>query len=308
MNKNSKIYVSGHSGMLGSAMVRHLKVMGYTNIVTRTHKDLDLTKQADVEAFFAQEQPEYVFHIAAKTGGVMLNKKYPVDYLTEGTYIALNVLQAANKYNTKGVVYVSSAKIYPEEAPQPISEKCFMGGYLEELWEEYALAKIVGTKYCESVAKQYHKHFVAAILPTVYGNENFGTSVVPMLVDKFVKAVINHERTVTIWGTGKARREFINSNDVADALLFLMEHGRAGERYNVGSGAECTIRKLAETLQRISGFDGELVFDVSKPESAQRQFLDSSIIYKLGWQPKISFEDGLMEIYQEHLQNIIKNQ
>jgi len=308
MNKNSKIYVSGHSGMLGSAMLKRLKAEGYTNIVTRTHKELDLTRQAEVESFFAQEQPEYVFHIAAKTGGVMLNKEYPVDYLTDGTYIALNVLQAANKYNAKGVVYISSVKIYPEEALQPISEKCFMGGYLEELWKDYALGKTVGTKYCESVAKQCNKHFVAAILPTVYGTGNFGTSVIPMLADKFANAVINNKKEVIVWGTGKAQREFINSADAADALLYLMENGESGEYYNVGSGAEFRIRDLAEALQRISGFEGELVFDTSKPESAKRQFLDSSKIYKLGWRPKIAFEAGLSEVYKEHLQNILKEQ
>jgi len=306
MDKNSKIYVSGHSGMLGSAMVRRLRDEGYTNIITRTHKELDLTRQADVEAFFAAEQPEYVFHIAAKTGGVMLNKEYPVDYLADGILIALNVLQAANMYDAKGVVYISSVKIYPEEASQPILEKYFMGGYLEKLWEEYALGKTIGTKYCDSVAKQYNKHFVAAVLPTVYGLGNFGTSVIPMLVDKFANAVINQDKSVTVWGTGKARREFINSVDVADALLFLMENGEAGQHYNVGSGSECTIRELAEKIQQISGFQGELVFDITKPESAKRQFLDSSKVYKLGWQPKITFETGLKEVYQEHLKKIVK--
>ena len=283
-------------------MLRCLQARGYTNIVTRSHRELDLTRQADVEAFFALEQPEYVFHIAAKTGGVAMNKKYPADYLAEGTQIALNVLKAAHDYNAQGVVYVSSANVYPEDAPQPLKEEQFMNGRLPAFLSGYALAKTVGVKYCACINQQFGKHFVSAVLPTVYGTNDFGTTVMPMLADKFADAVINGKPAVEIWGTGNARREFIHSEDAADALLFLMEHGQGGEHYNTGTGEEHTIRELAETLREVSGFKGELVFDTTKPESAGRQFLDSTKLYQLGWSPKKAFRDGVAEVYQEHFQ------
>ena len=300
MDKKARIYVSGHSGMLGSAMMRRLTDGGYTNIITRTHSELDLTRQADVEHFFAEERPEYVFHIAAKTGGVMLNKQYPVEYLNEGTLIALNVLNAAHEYGAKGVVYVSSANVYPEDAPQPMGEELFMNGRLPFFLGGYALAKTVGIKYCESVNRQFGKHFVSAILPAVYGLNDFGTTVMPMLMDKFADAVINQKPSVEIWGTGNVRREFIYSGDVADALLFLMEHGEGGQHYNVGSGEEHTIRELAEILQKASGFSGELFFDTTKPESAGRQFLDGSKLHSIGWNPQTGFRDGVKKVYEEH--------
>ena len=304
MDKSAKVYVSGHAGMLGSAMMARLQVDGYTNIITRTHKELDLTRQADVEAFFEAERPEYIFHIAAKTGGVMLNKQYPVEYLTEGTLIALNILNAANTYDSKGVVYVASANIYPEDAPQPMSEELFMTGKLPFFWGGYALAKTVGVKFCECAHRQHGKHFVSAVLPAVYGLNDYGTTVMPMLVDKFADAVTTGKPDVTVWGTGNVYREFIHSRDVADALLFLMERGESGQHYNVGSGEEHTIRELAEILKEASGFGGDLVFDTSKPESAGRQFLNSAKLYSLGWKPKISFADGVKEVYEEHLKRL----
>lgn len=301
MNKNSRIYISGHTGMLGSAMRKRLQEKGYTNLITRTHSQLDLVRQSDVESFFEAERPEYIFHIAAKTGGVASNKQYPVEYLSEGTLIALNVLNAAYKWGTKGAVYVASANVYPEDAPQPMDERLFMNGRLPYFLSGYALGKTVGVKFCESAYRESGKHFVSAILPAVYGLNDFGTTVLPMLMDKFATAVIRNEPSVEIWGTGKARREFINSMDVADALLFLMEHGESGQHYNVGSGEEHTIREIAEILQEISGFTGDLFFDTAKPESASRQFLDSNKLYDLGWKPRISLVNGLREVYAEHL-------
>lgn len=301
MNSESRIYVTGHTGMLGSAMLHRLQAGGYTNVITRTHKELDLTRQAEVEAFFEAERPEYVFHIAAKTGGVMLNKQYPVDYLAEGTLIALNVLNAAYTCGVKGLVYVSSANIYPEDAEQPMGEELFMNGKLPYFWGGYALAKTVGVKYCECANRQAGRHFVSAILPAVYGLNDYGTTVMPMLIDKFADAVVNGKPDVTIWGTGKVRREFIYSEDVADALIFLMKYGESGEHYNVGSGEEHTIRKLADILQEVSEFQGQLIFDTTKPESAGRQFLNSEKIYKLGWKPKVPFQDGVKRVYLEHL-------
>lgn len=304
MERNSKIYVSGHSGMLGSAMMSRLQLDGYTNIITLTHQELDLTRQADVEAFFEQERPEYVFHIAAKTGGVMLNKQYPLDYLVQGTLIALNVLNAAYTYGAKGVVYVSSANIYPEDAPQPMGEDLFMSGKLPFILGGYALAKTVGVKFCECANRQDGRHFVSAVLPAVYGLNDFGTTVMPMLLDKFADAVITGKPDVTVWGTGNVRREFIFSEDVADALLFLMEQGDNGQHYNVGSGEEHTIRELAEILKDVSGFQGELVFDTTKPESAGRQFLNSEKLYRLGWKPKVTFQCGVEKIYHEHFDRL----
>lgn len=304
MDKVSKIYVTGHTGMLGSAMMTRLQLDGYSNIVTRTHKELDLTRQSDVEAFFEAERPEYVFHIAAKTGGVMLNKKYPVEYLAEGTLIALNVLNAANTYDAKGVVYVASANVYPEEAPQPMSEELFLTGRQPFFWGGYALAKSVGIKFCECAHRQNGKQFVSAILPAVYGLNDYGTTVMPMLLDKFADAVITGKPDVTIWGTGNVYREFINSKDVVDALLFLMEHGEGGQHYNVGSGEEHTIKELAGILKKVSGFKGDLLFDTTKPDSAGRQFLNSEKLYQLGWKPQISFEEGVKEVYEEHLKRL----
>lgn len=301
MDRNAKIYVSGHNGMLGSAMMSILRAGGYTNVIARTHKELDLTRQADVEAFFEVERPEYVFHIAAKTGGVAANKQYPLDYLTEGTLIALNVLNAAYTYGAKGVVYVSSANVYPEDAPQPIEEELFMSGKLPFFLSGYALAKTVGVKFCECVSRQAGRHFVSAILPAVYGLNDHGTTVMPMLMDKFVDAVISGKPEVNIWGTGSVRREFIYTEDAADALMFLMEHGESGEHYNAGSGEEHTIRELAEILREVSGFQGQLVFDTTKPDGGGRQFLNSDKLYQLGWMPKIAFQDGVKRVYQEHL-------
>lgn len=301
MDQDAKIYVTGHSGMLGSAMLRRLQADGYTNIITRTHEELDLTRQADVDAFFEAERPAYVFHIATKMGGVMLNKQYPLDYLAEGTLIALNVLNAAYTYGAKGVVYVSSANVYPEDAPQPMGEELFMSGRPPFLFEGYALAKTVGVKFCEYANRQAEKHFVSAALPGIYGLNDHGTTVMPMLMDKFVNAVVNGKPEVTIWGTGNASREFIYSEDAADALMFLMEHGESGELYNAGSGEEHTIQELAEILREVSGFQGQLVFDTTKPESAKRLFLNSGKLYKLGWRPKVTFWDGVKKIYQEHL-------
>lgn len=307
MDRSSKIYVTGHAGMLGSAMMARLQLEGYTNIITRTHKELDLTRQSDVEAFFEVERPEYVFHIAAKTGGVMLNKQYPVEYLTEGSLIALNVLSAANTYGAKGVVYVASANVYPEDALQPMSEELFMTGRQPFLLGGYALAKTLGIKFCECAHRQHGKQFVSAVLPAVYGLNDYGTTVMPMLLDKFADAVITGKPDVTIWGTGNVYREFINSKDVVDALLFLMEYGEGGQHYNVGSGEEHTIKELAEILKKVSGFTGDLVFDTSKPDSAGRQFLNSEKLYHLGWKPKVSFQDGVKEIYWEHFDRMQKN-
>lgn len=300
MDRDAKIYVSGHCGMLGSAVAAKLQADGYMNIITRTHKELDLARQADVEAFFEAARPEYVFHIAAKMGGVMMHKQYPLDYLSEGTLIALNVLNAAYTFGAKGVVYVSSANVYPEDAVQPMGEELFMTGRLPSLLSGYALSKTVGVKYCECAGRQAGRHFVSAILPGLYGLNDRGTTVMPMLMDKFADAVINNRPEVVIWGAGNARREFIHSKDAADALIFLMEHGESGEHYNVGASEEHTIRGLAEILREVSGFQGRLVFDATKPEGAGRLFLNSDKLYKLGWKPKVTFRDGVKEVYQEH--------
>ena len=232
----------------------------------------------------------------------MLNKQYPLDYLSEGTLIALNVLNAAYKYGTNGTVYVSSANIYPEDASQPMGEDQFMNGKLPFFWGGYALAKTIGVKFGECAARQSGRRFISAVLPAVYGKGDHGTTVMPMLLDKFAGAVIGNAPNVTIWGTGKVRREFIFSDDVADALIFLMEHGENGQHYNVGSGEEHTIKELAEIIKEVSGFEGELIFDIEKPESAGRQFLNSEKINKLGWKPKTTFHDGIKTVYSEHLE------
>lgn len=301
MDRNAKIYVSGHSGMLGSAMMLRLQADNYTNVIARTHEELDLTRQADVEAFFEAERPEYVFHIAAKVGGVAAEKQRPLDRLSDGTLIALNVLNAAYTYGAKGVVYVTSSSVYPEDAPQPIGEEMLLSGKLPIFLSEYALAKAVGMKICESASRQDGRHFVSAILPGMYGLNDHGITVMPMLLDKFADAIVNDKPAVSIWGTGRARREFICSEDAASALLFLMEHGESGKHYNVGSGEEYTIRELAEILREVSGFQGQIVFDVTKPEGVERMFLNSNKLYQMGWSPKVSFRDGVKKAYEEHL-------
>lgn len=301
MEQDAKIYVTGHTGMIGSTMLKRLESDGYTNIVTRSHTELDLSCQSAVDAFFALERPEYVFHIAAKTGGVMLNREYPTEYLTDGTYIALNVLNAAHIYGAKGVVYLSSANIYPENAPQPMKEELFLSGKMPFFLEGYALAKSIGVKFCECVYRQFGKKFIPAVLGAVYGLNDHGTTVTPMLMDKFAKAVLCGEPTVEIWGTGSTKREFTNSEDVCDALLFLMEHSEGGAPINVSSNDERSVREYAELLKEISGFRGELVFDTSKPDSANRQLLDTSKLRALGWSPKIDLWDGLKAVYEEHL-------
>ncbi len=282
-------------------MMKKLLGEGYTNIVTRTHQELDLTRQKDVEDFFLAEQPEYVFHLAAKTGGVMQNKLNLVEHLSEGMQISLNVLDAAGKFAVKGLVYTSSVLVYSEDAKQPLSEDAPLTRDFSGVYFGYILSKIFGMEFCKSVYKQDKRKFIAAILPTVYGLNNYGTTVVPMLADKFSEAVISNTPSVEIWGTGDVLREFIHAEDVADALLFLMEHGVGGQFYNIGSGEEYSIRQLAGILQEVSGFKGELLFDSTKPESSKRRFLDSKKILELGWSPKNRFINRIDEVYREHM-------
>jgi GDP-L-fucose synthase len=299
MDKSAKIYISGHSGMLGSALVKKLKNDGYTNLLLRTIDELDLTDQTAVNNFFEQEKPEYVFHIAAIAGGVGTAKQSPTESLYANAMITLNVIKAAHVHNAKGLVYVASAAVYPENAPQPMNEELFLTGKPEFFLGGYALAKCVGIMLCETIHRQFGKDFFAVLPANMYGLNSTGSTVIPMLVRKFADAVKNGESSVTCWGTGNARREFINSEDVANACVFVLEKGAAGELYNAGNGNDFSIREIAELIKKISGFKGEIIWDTTKPEGAPARTLDSTKLQKLGWSPKIDLENGLSEVYQE---------
>lgn len=304
MNKNAKIYISGHSGMLGVALVNLLGERGYGNLALPSRNELDLTSQEQVNSFFSQEKPEYVFHLAARTGGVMENMRYPLDYLAQGSQIALNVLDAAYKNEVRGLVYVASAQVYPEAAPQPMKEEAFMAGTLPSVLGGYAMAKMLGIKFCECAARQSGARFMSAVLTGMYGLHDRGSTVLPMLTEKFATAVIEDKPVIEIWGSGAARREFINSRDAARALLFIMENGEKGEYYNVGCGEDYSISELAHILKSISGYRGKFVFDRSKPEGAMRRLLDSSKINRLGWKAEIPFFEGLAEVYNKKLSDM----
>lgn len=304
MDKKAKVYVSGHTGLLGTALLSLLGELGYGNLVCPPHDELDLTSQEQVNLFFAREKPEYVFHLAAKTGGVMENMRHPLDYLVQGSQIALNVLDAAFKNEVRGLVYAAAAQVYPDAAPQPIKEEAFMAGTLPPVMSGYAMAKILGVKFCECAARQGGARFMAAVLPGMYGLNDRGSTVLPMLTEKFAAAVVEDKPEIEIWGTGNARREFINSRDAAKALLFIMKNGEAGEYYNVGCGMDYSIAELADILQSISGYMGKLVFDPSKPEGAMRRLLDSGKINRLGWKAEIPFIEGLRKVYNEKLSNL----
>lgn len=302
IGKNSRIYISGHTGLLGTALVEFLHGKGYSRLITAEHKALELTDQAQVKDFFQHEKPEYVFHVAAKTGGVLANKEHPLDYLEQGCQIALNVLSAAHTANVKGLVYVASAQVYPDDAEQPIVEDAFMGGRLPDTLAGYALAKMLGVKFCECAARQDGSRFISAVLTGMYGLHDKGSTVMPMLLDRFAEACIKGLPEIAIWGTGNARREFVNAKDAAEALVFLMENGTAGSHYNIGCGEDFSIRELAQLIKEISGFKGNIVFDTSKPEGAMRRLLDSSRIKAMGWSPKITFRIGVEEAYKERFE------
>ena len=307
MNKDSKIYVAGHRGLVGSAIVRNLEAKGYTNIIYRTHEELDLTNQADVQAFFKEEQPEYVILAAAKVGGIHANNTYPADFIYDNLMIQNNVIKAAHDYKVKKLLFLGSTCIYPKMAPQPIREEYLLTGALEETNEAYAVAKIAGLEMCKFFKRQYGDNFISCMPTNLYGpNDNFdlkSSHVLPALIRKFHEAKVNGSDTVEVWGTGTPLREFIYVDDMADACVFLMENYDGEQHVNIGTGEEVSIRELAETVKEVVGFDGELVFNTDMPDGTPRKLTTVDKLHGLGWKHKVSLNEGIRLAYEWFLEN-----
>lgn len=299
MLKSAKIYVAGSNGMVGSAIVRALKAKGYINLVVKSSKELDLKNQQAVHDFFSQEQPEYVFLAAAKVGGIHANNTYPATFIYDNIMIQSNVIQAAYDFNVKKLLFLGSSCIYPKFAPQPIKEEYLLTGSLEPTNEAYAIAKIAGLKMCQFYKQQYGCNFISAMPTNLFGvNDNFNlenSHVLPALLRKFIEAKQNNKQEVTIWGSGTPMREFLFVDDLAEACLFLMENYNGIETVNIGTGEDVSIKELAETIMKIVGFEGSLIFDASKPDGAPRKLLDVSKINNLGWKHQTNLEEGIQK-------------
>lgn len=307
MDRTKKIYVAGHRGLVGSALIRRLEKDGFINIVTKTHGELDLTRQSDVEGFFAEEKPAYVILAAAKVGGIHANDTYPADFIMKNLQIECNVIDAAYKNGVEKLLFLGSSCIYPRECPQPIKEEYLLSGYLEKTNEAYALAKIAGLKMCAYYNQQYGTDYISVMPCNLYGiNDNFSlenSHVLPALMRKFHEAKMKNEPTVTVWGSGKPLREFLNVDDLADACLYLMDHYSGNEFFNVGSGKEITILELAEMVKKVTGYQGEIVMDSSKPDGTPRKLTDISRLKAMSWEPKIDLEEGLKQTYEWYKTN-----
>lgn len=309
MKKDSKIYVAGHKGLVGSAIVRGLEAKGFTNIVKRNHSELDLTNSVQVEEFFKEQEPEYVFLAAAKVGGIFANSTYPAEFIYENLQIQNNVLGMAHKYQVKKLMFLGSSCIYPKMCPQPIKEEYLLSGYLEETNEAYALAKISGLKMCQFFNKQYKTNYISVMPTNLYGPyDNFhleNSHVMPALIRKFHEAKMNNDKEVVVWGSGTPLREFLYSEDMADACIFLMETYEGNDFFNIGTGKEITIGDLAEMIKKIVGYEGELVFDKSKPDGTPRKLLDVSKLERAGWKYKVGIREGIEKAYTWFRQNSI---
>jgi GDP-L-fucose synthase len=314
MNSKAKIYIAGHRGLVGSAIVRALKSLGYGNLVLQTHEELDLTNQAAVRDFFDREQPQYVFFAAAKVGGILANNMYPADFIGQNLAIQSNIIRYSQMIGVRRLLFLGSSCIYPKHCPQPIKEEYFLTGPLESTNRPYAVAKIAGIEMCSAYNRQHGTHFLAVMPTNLYGkgdNYDLNTShVLPALLRKMMEARRRHSKTVTVWGTGRPRREFLWSDDMADACLFLM--GLSDDQFNnltikepaplinVGCGQDLTIRELAETVARVVGFTGELIFDATKPDGTPRKLLDCSLLNSLGWRPSTPLLVGLEQIFRDY--------
>lgn len=302
MNKTNKIYVAGHSGLVGSAIIASLQKQGFDNIVTRSHRELDLTRQADVESFFGEEKPNLVFVAAAKVGGIVANSSDLTGFLYENSMIAYNVIHSAWQTGVEKLLFLGSSCIYPKYAPQPMPESCLLSGALEPTNEGYAIAKIAALKYCQYLKREKGANFISAMPTNLYGpKDNFdltSSHVIPALLRKFHEAKIRKESSVVIWGSGNPLREFLYVEDLADALVFLMRTYEGEEHVNVGTGQEVSIRDLALLVQKTVGYEGELCFDRSKPDGTPRKLLDTKKLNELGWSAQTSLEEGLERTYQ----------
>ncbi len=303
MEKNAKIYVAGHRGMVGSAIVRKLQKEGFQNIITRTSKELNLTNQQAVSDFFAQEKPEYVFLAAAKVGGIQANNVYRADFIYENLMIECNVIHQSYVNKVKKLLFLGSSCIYPKNAPQPIKEEYLLTSVLEETNEPYALAKIAGLKMCENYKRQYGCNFIAGMPTNLYGpNDNYdlnNSHVLPAIIRKFHEAKGNKTPSVEIWGTGKPRREFLHVDDLADACLFLMEKYDGLQAVNIGFGSDVSIGELAELVKKTSGFTGEIINNTEKPDGTMKKLMDSTFLNNMGWKAKIQLADGIKQVYND---------
>ncbi len=310
MEKNSKIYVAGHRGMVGSAIVRELKRQGYLNIVTRTHKELDLTRQEAVEAFFEAEKPEYVFLAAAKVGGIMANQNALADFMYENMILEMNVIHAAWKNGCKKLEFLGSSCIYPRLAPQPMKEDCLLTGSLEKTNEAYALAKISGLKYCEFLNRQYGTDFISVMPTNLYGpNDNYHpehSHVLPALIRRFHEAKMNGAASVVCWGDGSPLREFLYVDDLANLCVFLMNTYSGNETVNAGTGKELSIKELTELVAKVVGYEGRIEWDTTRPNGTPRKLLDVSKATQLGWIYNTELEEGIRLAYQDFLTNPIR--
>ncbi len=317
MNKNEKIYIAGHRGLVGSAIVRNLQEKGYTNLLMRTHAELDLTDQKATDAFFAEEKPDYVFLAAAKVGGILANNLYPAEFIRDNLVIQTNIIHAAYKNNATRLMFLGSSCIYPKLAPQPMKEEYLLTGPLEPTNRPYALAKIAGIEMCWSYNRQYGTQYLAVMPTNLYGPcDNYhpeNSHVIPALIRKFHEAKVNNASTVTVWGTGTPRREFLYSEDMADACVYLMNLPDAqfvpllGQDrndglpplMNIGVGHDLTIRELAETVKDVVGYTGALEFDSSKPDGTPRKLMDVGRLHSMGWRAPTAFRDGLIKAYED---------
>jgi GDP-L-fucose synthase len=307
MDTQSKIYVAGSRGLVGSALVRTLQAQGYNNLVLRSSQELDLRNQASVEAFFALEKPEYVFLGAARVGGIQANNTYRAEFLYDNLMIEANIIHSAYRHGVQKLLFLGSSCIYPKLCPQPMKEDYLLTGVLEQTNEPYAIAKIAGLKLCENYCRQYGVSFISAMPTNLYGiNDNFdlaNSHVLPALMRKFHEAKVDGDPTVTVWGTGTPLREFLYVDDLADALVFLMNTYNAIDFVNVGTGQEVSIKELALTLKAIVGYEGELVFDSTKPDGTPRKLLDVSRLTAAGWQAKTDLKTGIEKTYSWFLQS-----
>ncbi len=305
MEKEAKIYVAGHRGMVGSAIVRELEKLGYQNIVTRTSAELDLRNQTAVDAFYQTEKPDYVFVAAAKVGGILANNTYRAEFLYDNLCIQNNLIHGAYVHNVKKLLFLGSSCIYPKLAPQPLKEEYLLSGFLEPTNEPYAIAKITGIKMCEAYRDQYGCNFISAMPTNMYGpNDNYhpeNSHVLPALIRKFHEAKVGSAVQVTVWGDGSPMREFLYADDLANALVYLMLNYNEKEFVNVGYGSDITIGDLAKTIAEIVGFNGEIVFDSSKPNGTPKKLMDSSRLFATGWQPQTHLQAGIKLAYDDFL-------
>jgi GDP-L-fucose synthase len=298
---SARVYVAGHRGMVGSAVVRALQAAGFSDIVARSSAELDLRNQAAVHAFFRQERPDYVFLAAAKVGGILANDRYPADFIYDNLAIESNIIHAAYEQRVQKLLFLGSTCIYPKLAPQPLKEEYLLAGPLEPTNEWYAVAKIAGIKLCQAYRKQHGCDFISAMPTNLYGpGDNYDlekSHVIPAMLRKMHEAKVNGDAQVILWGSGTPRREFLHVDDLADALLFLMQRYSGESHVNVGVGEDLTIREMAETIRAVVGFDGELVFDMSKPDGTPRKLVDTTLINGLGWQASTPLTEGLVAAY-----------